>query len=288
MRAQMVGRLVASGLPGAALRPPPDHAHLPRLRRARPHRSARREPRTPPPRSSAPSGGCTQRGSRSGAWSRRPLRRRRLPLDRGRQHLGVQLPPGDRLDPLVEPRLRPRDRRQPDREPVRQRRDHARTGRARRTSTARGTARGRPTMAASLVDAFRGVGWGWGGTWSGSGTGLPALLLRTGDRARRVLKGSPCRLGDAAPRRRRRAGRGRVRPGRRLPRRRRPRRPARGWGRTGRGSCSLSAERRAQPSCSWRRPLAGSRSPSTAGAQSTADTVALAAHAAESAPTRSR
>ena len=54
----------------------------------------------------------------------------RLPLDRGRQHLGVQLPLRRRVDALVEARLRPRDRRQPDREPVRQRRARRRTPRA--------------------------------------------------------------------------------------------------------------------------------------------------------------
>ncbi len=43
----------------------------------------------------------------------------RLPLDRGRQHVGLQLPRGDRLHTLVRARLRARDRRRPDREPLR-------------------------------------------------------------------------------------------------------------------------------------------------------------------------
>src|SRR5207302_1840321 len=54
--------------------------------------------------------------------ARRRVRRGRLPVDRGGQHLGVQLPQGDRLDPLVRAYLRPRDRPEPAREPLRQRR----------------------------------------------------------------------------------------------------------------------------------------------------------------------
>ena len=97
----------------------------------------------------------------------RPLRRRRLPLDRGRQHLGVQLPARDRLEPLVEPRLRARDRRQPDREPVHLERHDARTRRAARTSTARATGPAWRTRAACW-SALPAVGWGWGGSWAGS------------------------------------------------------------------------------------------------------------------------
>ena len=52
------------------------------------------------------------------------VRRQRLPLDRGGQHVGVQLPLRRGDEPLVGARLRPRDRPQPDREPVRQRWSH--------------------------------------------------------------------------------------------------------------------------------------------------------------------
>ena len=92
MRAQMTGVSWHAGCPVGLGRAPPDHAHLPRLRRSRPHRAPDREPqrgrparhRLPPPlRRPLPD---------PADGARRPLRRRRLPLDRGRQHLGVQLP----------------------------------------------------------------------------------------------------------------------------------------------------------------------------------------------------
>ena len=48
----------------------------------------------------------------------------RLPLDRGGQHVRLQLPPGRGHESLVGARVRPRDRPQPDREPVRLLRRH--------------------------------------------------------------------------------------------------------------------------------------------------------------------
>ena len=56
--------------------------------------------------------------------SGRRVRRERLPLDRGGQHVGVQLPLRRGDDALVEPCVRDGDRRQSDREPVRVRRPH--------------------------------------------------------------------------------------------------------------------------------------------------------------------
>ena len=100
--------------------------------------------------------------------SRRRLRRQRLPLDRGRQHVGLQLPLRRRHDAVVRARVRPRDRRQPDREPVRDGLGHdvaprEPTVRAANAVPARDGAEGH-----ALVRAFDAVGWGWGGRWSGA------------------------------------------------------------------------------------------------------------------------
>ena len=65
------------------------------------------------------------------------LRRRRLPLDRSGQHVGVQLPSGRRDVALVGARVRPGDRPRPAREPVRERRDDVASARADATSIAR-------------------------------------------------------------------------------------------------------------------------------------------------------
>ena len=89
------------------------------VRRTRPHRPDRRPPRR-----------RRRRGGRAPPALRRPvpdpadgaggrLRRERLPLDRGGQHVRLQLPPGRGDESLVRARLRPRDRPQPDREPLR-------------------------------------------------------------------------------------------------------------------------------------------------------------------------
>ena len=91
----------------------------------------------------------------------------RLPLDRGRQHLGVQLPVVDGHDALVGARLRPRDRRQPDREPVRHAAGRRRTARACPTSTASPCRPGMAVEGGVVVRAFDAVGWGWGGRWAG-------------------------------------------------------------------------------------------------------------------------
>ena len=48
----------------------------------------------------------------------------RLPLDRGGQHVGLQLPVRRRHDAMVGARVRPRDRPEPDREPLRHGRRH--------------------------------------------------------------------------------------------------------------------------------------------------------------------
>ena len=89
------------GCPVAAVRPAPRHVDLRRLRRA-PRIAARwwstAMPRRPWCRSS---GSSTPLASRSGASADRGLRRLRLPLDRGRQHVRLQLPQRDRLGALV-------------------------------------------------------------------------------------------------------------------------------------------------------------------------------------------
>ena len=106
----------------------------------------------------------------------RRLRRLRLPLDRGRQHVRLQLPLRRRHDALVGARVRPRDRRQPDREPVRHvSAARPRTRRAARTCGARRTAPAWRSRAARSSARSTRVGWGWGGRWSGA-TRLPALL----------------------------------------------------------------------------------------------------------------
>ena len=95
------------------------------------------------------------------------LRRQRLPLHRGRQHVRLQLPPRGGLVELVRARLRTRDRRQPDREPVRHReRDDVAVQRRSPISTAATTARGWRPRRRKPCAPSRTQGWGWGGTWS--------------------------------------------------------------------------------------------------------------------------
>ena len=103
--------------------------------------------------------------------ARRPLRRRRLPLDRGRQHVGVQLPqwrPAPRTGRITPTAARSTSTRSRIRTSAA---GGARTGRVRRSWTVRVTGPGLAYAGGVLVDAFRAVGWGWGGSWSGeSGT----------------------------------------------------------------------------------------------------------------------
>ena len=100
----------------------------------------------------------------------------RLPFDRGRQHLGVQLPPGHGLGELVEPRLREGHRPQPDREPLR--RGRARLPRCepplRRPLEAAPGDGARRRRRRPLV---RGGRLGLGRLLVGKRQGLPALLL---------------------------------------------------------------------------------------------------------------
>ena len=97
--------------------------------------------------------------------ARRRLRRLRLPLDRGRQHVGLQLPPRDRRDPLVPARLRPRGRRQHHREPVRVRQRHDDPRRLPPLPGPHDHRKGMAYINGTLVKAFTRSGWGWGGTW---------------------------------------------------------------------------------------------------------------------------
>ena len=96
--------------------------------------------------------------------SRRRLRRERLSLHRGRQHVGLQLSLRGGDDPLVEPRVRPRDRREPDREPLRVPRLDL--TRASRPYVDRSTRPGMAYEGGALVRAFDRIGWGWGGRWT--------------------------------------------------------------------------------------------------------------------------
>ena len=111
------------------------------------------------------SGTSTPRASRSGECPDRRLRRQRLPLDRGRQHVGVQLSLRRRDDPLVEARIRAaRSTSNPIENPyvsggstshIASRRYVIRSGAGRAWHSRAG-----------LVRAFDRVGWGWGGRWS--------------------------------------------------------------------------------------------------------------------------
>ena len=98
--------------------------------------------------------------------ARRRLWRQRLSLDRGGQHVRLQLPLRRRDNPLVGARLRTGDRRQPDREPLRERRNDVASGERPyldRSKRKKGMIHGGD----AVVRAFRSIGWGWGGYWSG-------------------------------------------------------------------------------------------------------------------------
>ncbi len=112
-----------------------------------PNRSRRRRPADAPRVWHA---ACESVSDQEGRPGRR-VRRERLPLDRSRQHLGLQLPLRRGNEPLVGARVRARDRRQSHREPVRVRRAHV-TPREHSVSrskpkTARDGARGRSPRA---------------------------------------------------------------------------------------------------------------------------------------------
>jgi hypothetical protein len=111
--------LVAAGVSGSALRPAARARVTPGLRRARARGADRRPPRRR--REGARGLPATVRGPvpDPADGPRRRLRRERLPVDRGRQHVRVQLPDGRGHVALVGARVRTRDRPQPDREPVR-------------------------------------------------------------------------------------------------------------------------------------------------------------------------
>src|SRR4051794_25227089 len=101
--------LLAPRLPGRPEPPAPAHAQLLGLRPATAHRPPRR-PRRRHPLGSPRDALALRRALPDPPHApRRPLRRRRRPLDGRRQHLGLQLPPRLRLEALVRARLRARD-----------------------------------------------------------------------------------------------------------------------------------------------------------------------------------
>ena len=131
---------VASRLPGRARAAPARAPALHRLRRQSAHRAADRE-RARRPATSSPSSGRSTR-ARFPIRQMRPIDvypRQRLALDRGRQHVVVQLPlrRRARAEALVDARVRRGDRHQHRREPVHPERPRHRRRTRRRTQTAR-------------------------------------------------------------------------------------------------------------------------------------------------------
>ena len=135
-RADMTPSVWRRGLPGRARPPAPRERPLRGLRRPRAARRAGRAQRGGPGRRRGLPRPLPRTLPDPADAAHPALRRRRLRQHRGRQHLRVQLPGGDRLAALVAARLRPRDRPQPAREPVRLGRRHLAPAAASATSTA--------------------------------------------------------------------------------------------------------------------------------------------------------
>ena len=128
----------------------------------------------------------------------RCIRGERLPIDRGRQHLGVQLSTRGGHDPLVGARVRPCHRPQPHREPVRERRAHVPSRQQSRTSTVRLAAGA--WRAPATPWSGRSRRWAGDGAASGRGTGTtstsPPAAARARSRSTTVQAGGRVRTGD--------------------------------------------------------------------------------------------
>ena len=198
-----LGRVLAPGLPGRAAAAAHGARLVRRLRRARAHAGARRQPRRrpatsttvfrPPLRARFPvrrmrAGRALRRAATTARW--RPTTRRRSTA-------ATRSAPGP--EALVGARLRRGDRRQHRREPLPRGRPRAARRRAAPSPTARATAAGWRSRAASSCARSRSVGWLWGGRWtarpttstspaSGGGVHGPASPPRAGRPAREVGK----------------------------------------------------------------------------------------------------